>query len=207
MPNLYNIKSIGKPDVYVQTERASGLPITLVEAKSQLNIPSAVTTWDTEITSYINAGMLAFENFTKQVLIEAIFIGYYNTFPVSVELKKSPLRSIVSVKYFDVDNVEQTVSSGDYYTTVADYYSYLIFIETFITPDTFGRPQIFKVEFKAGLSTNDTDTPEDIKLGIKLFVAYMFENKGDCSNTELPKAVADQFYQYKILDIIKNDIR
>lgn len=207
MPNLYNVKSIAKPDVYKQTARAVGLPITLDEAKQQLYIPVGVTTWDDEITAYINSGMLYFEKFTRQVLIEATFIGYFNTFPVSLSLKKSPLQSIESVKYFDVDNVEQTVNAANYYTTVADYYSDLIFVDDFTIPTTFGRPQIFKVEFKVGLATDDTDTPKDIKQGMKMYVAYMYENRGSCDDTKIPPVVNELFYPYKILKIVKNDIQ
>lgn len=208
MPYLNTIGSVGKPNVYKQTAKGAGLPITVLEAKSQLFIRASVTTWDTEIEAYINAGMAFFENMTRQTLIEATYIGYFNTFTRSLLLKRAPFRATIAVTYFDENNVEQTVGTSNYYTTESDYYSHLIFVDTFEIPKTFDRPQILKVEFNAGISTDETDTPEDIKQGLKMYVAHMYENRGDCvAQGDVPEVIASHFYPYKILDIARNDIQ
>jgi uncharacterized phiE125 gp8 family phage protein len=205
MPYLYNVKSIAKPDFYEKLEQGSGLPITVEEAKKQLNIPAGVSIWDTQIESYIRSCLAYFENHYT-TLIETTYLAYFNTFTRTSLLERAHLRSIEEVSYFDTDNVEQIVASSNYYTTLADYFSYLIFVDDFNIPQTYNRPQIFKVKFKAGIATDHTDTPEDIKQGFKMYVAYMYANKGDCSETEIPSGIKSMFFPYKIIQIVKNDV-
>ena len=211
MPNLFAFSNIGVPTVYKNGVRDAGLPVTLTEAKAQLLIPTAVTTWDTYLTGLINASMAYFEKFTRQILISRTFTGYLNDFPNdSFLIEKAPLISITSVKYYDTDNVLQTVTDTNYYITESNYYSYLMFINTYTYPSTYDRPQIVQVEFKAGLCTDDTDCPADIKQGLLQIIAYWWENRGDTSgsgrygqgNRSVPQVAKDLFFPYKILKVI-----
>ncbi len=207
MPNLFRIASIGKPNVIKLLSRTSGLPVTLAQVKNQLFIPTATTTWDNQLTLLINSAVLYFEK-QRQVLIKSTWTGYYNTFPLhSLLIKKAPLISISSIKYYDSDNVQQTVNSSDYYTTVENYYSYIMFNSDFSRPVTYNRPQAVEVEFIVGLCTDDLDCPPDIQQGILMYLSFMWENKGDSANTaKIPSVINELFFPYKVMDITSNSL-
>lgn len=99
--------------VTVITPPASAL-VSLSEAKSMLLIDHSAD--DTLITAMIAAATLEAQAAAARSFVTQTLLLSLDAWPSdgAVRLPFPPLASVTSVKYYDADNVEQTVSSGDY---------------------------------------------------------------------------------------------
>lgn len=98
--------------------------------------------------------------------------------------------SAVTVKYFDADNIEQTVD-GDAVTILQDVRgSFIRFSEDFSFPSLYDdRSDAVQVTMTAGYGAAGTDVPAPIRTAILLMVSHWFHNReavGDASTAELP---------------------
>ena len=107
-------------------------------------------------------------------------------------LDRSRFQGIESVKYIDENDVEQVVSSDDYYNTVETFYSRLIFKDSFNYPTTNNQLQSVYIDFKVGFGDSEADIPEDIKIGLMQHVVNIIENKGDCVDSSCSNIVPKQ---------------
>jgi uncharacterized phiE125 gp8 family phage protein len=96
----------------------------------------------------------------------------------SLPLRKFPFNELVSVKYYDVDNVQQTMSvDTDYYLQKFSNQSAYLKFNT--TPEVYDRPDAVEVIFKSG-----TDTiPEDVKLAILLIINQFYDDRSNGKQT------------------------
>ena len=89
-------------------------PITLTEAKAHLRVDDSYD--DTYINTLITTARLYCERFLNQSLITQTWQLFLDSFPSNglILLKHGPVISLTSIKYYDSDNTEQTLSSDDY---------------------------------------------------------------------------------------------
>jgi uncharacterized phiE125 gp8 family phage protein len=182
------------------------LPISLTYAKKNLNIDETFTDDDDYLTSLINAATDCFEYYTKTTLMYTVYSTPRNCWSSQIVLKKRPLISITSVKYYDTDEVEQTVSSDDYKMINTTYpYGYIQFRDTFTYPDIADFENQITITFTAGLYNSQDDVPECLKLAIAQWVASAYNNRGDCSEQNmiscLPCATKNAIKKYRIYEI------
>lgn len=115
-------------------------PITLADAKAQLGIPTADTATDSLITRRITEARQWAEDYmaraictqTQEIRLDMFppIIGLFERVVIpnryvnydTIKLPFPDLQSVVSVKYIDIDGVEQTVTSTDY---TVDTYGYI----------------------------------------------------------------------------------
>ena len=181
----YNDDLSGKYFPYEEQSRADILPVSLAVAKAYLSIALLDTSNDVLITSLLKAARNVFETQTNRSLTEITYKTYRDNFNNKCfEIRKLPLMSISSVKYYDEDDALQTVAIANYYTQTTSGYSFIVFKDDFSIPflsDDIGWP--IEIIFKSGYTSTVDTLPEDIANGLKAHVAYMFENRGDCSNS------------------------
>ena len=209
MTYLRNLRYITIPDTYKKLSVLPGLALTLAEVKAYLIIPVTDTSRDAWLTMLIKTSMHEFEEYARRVLIKATFITYRNNFPFTnfFELRKSPLVSVESVEYLDVDKVWQTMDSTEWMVTNENYFSKIVWNDAFKFPSLYEQPQPIRINFTAGMATDDTDTDIHLKEGLLAYIAFMFENKGDCLTTKmdnafsLPPTTIRVFDGYKIFMI------
>jgi len=167
--------------------------LTLAEIKTFLRIDG--NDFDSILTPFIKVSRQIGENITGREFVEKEFKLYLDTFPQcnGMEVKRSKLKSITSIQYYDVNNALQTLSSADYYfTNDADYSSiYINNDKTF--PTTYERNQAVIITFKADYPNR----PEAIKQACLSVCSYLYENSGDCviDNNSLFKSL---FFPYII---------
>lgn len=132
---------------------------------------------DTQIDSFIAAAREFVEKNTHRSLVTqtlrlsaagfpvcALPWGYTSLLPPRFQpphhiyLKHPPVQSITSVKYYDIDNVLQTVDAANYYLTDDDVPE-LRFVTNFSAPSTYDRPDALRVEYVAGYAP-DGSPPE-----------------------------------------------
>jgi len=184
------------------------LVVTVAEIKEHLKITTAVEP-DPFFQSLIRAATLEVEKYTRRDLITKTFKTYRDTFPYcnsGIILERSKFQSLESFKYL-VDNVLKTVDSSIYYPTDETDFSGIYLVDNAIWPSNIdNRLQAIEIEFKAGYGTTAADVPVDIKQVIKMIVACLYENRGDCNEGKsgmncLGSKEYAILYKYKILDI------
>lgn len=74
-----------------------------------------------------------------------------------IRLHRPPLVAVDSVRYFDAENVLQTVDPSSYYTT-DEQVPELRFTTSFVTPTVYDRPDAVRVQYRAGYP--DAGSPE-----------------------------------------------
>ena len=170
---------------YIQTSSDTVLPLSLEDAKIHLKIEDDDTD-DDYITALIFSAGQFIEKYISQELITKTFKTYRDCFE-DMFLHRRKVASIESIKYY-VDNVLTTVLASRYSFTDENYkWSEIYLVEStdYWPTDSDIRPQAVEIIFTAGFGTADTDIPYDIKQAIQMIVAFLYENRGDCSDASL----------------------
>lgn len=98
--------------------------------------------------------------------------------------------SAATVKYFDADNVEQTVAGASVAVLSDELGSYVRFSDSYTFPTLYDdRGDAVQVTLTAGYGAAAEDVPPPIKTAILLTAAHWFEHReavGDGSLKELP---------------------
>ena len=154
-------------------------PVTLVEAKTHLRIPTAETGEDSYITSLISVATNTAENILGKKLITQTLDLFYDKFPACREfdLPFGKLQSVTHIKYYDVDNVERTLSSSIYQTDSTGLTGRikLEYGESF--PDTrAGKLNSVAIRMIVGYGVANS-VPTSIKQALLLLIANWFENR------------------------------
>ena len=100
-----------------------------------------------------------------------------------------PFTSVVSITYYDVSNVEQTLDVDSY--TVVSYSQHdnrLVYKLTSISPQVYDRWDAVTVTFSAGY--NPDSLPANVKQSVRHLVRYWYDNP-DSPKKEAPSLVDD----------------
>lgn len=154
----------------------STFPVDLASAKLHLRVDG--TDEDTLITSLITAATQMAEQETGRALMTQTWELSLDSFPTAIELTRMPVQSVTSVKYYDTDSVQQTLSSGAYTLSVADDFSFPQIVPVYGTewPTAQDRLDTVAVRYVAGYA-DAASVPEAIKQWIKLMIGSMYDNR------------------------------
>lgn len=174
---MYKLNSISGDDV-----ADSNALFTLSKVKSWCFVTS--TTYDSLLTSLVTAARQYAEARTWRQIIPASYTLYMDKFPISnelIQIWKNPVISISSIKYYDADNVLQTLSSSLYDVDISSEPSRLKPVDGEIWPVTYDRLNAVEIAFTAGYDESDTfhTMPESIALAIELLVSHWFVNRSE----------------------------
>lgn len=147
-------------------------PVTLAEAKAQLNIDAADTTWDTLINSLIPVAREVAENETARDLRLNTYELYLPVFYPVMVMPRNPLVEIVSIHYKDDAGVYQLLPAADYSIQAGD--KGLLYIKTEAEPN--GDRDAVKITFKAGFATA-AEVPRKTWQGMQFTLSHLFENR------------------------------
>ena len=148
-------------------------PVTIAEAKVQLNIAVSDDAHDLELASLIAAAREEWERDTSTALITRTIEHRMPAFSGIVKLTVRPVVSITSVKYIDEAGAEQTVASSDYYLDTDE----VRFLDAFTRPTTQTRSEAVRVTYTAGYGNSSAFCPQLDRMAIKLSLANRFENR------------------------------
>ena len=110
-------------------------------------------------------------------LIDQTWIDYFDVFEDWMELRWSPVDSITSVQYLDINGSEQTLATTVYELAFKHSIGHvrLKYGQTF--PSTYGHPDAVYVTYKAGYGTAPSDVPMKIRMGLTQLVAHWYRNR------------------------------
>lgn len=150
--------------------------ITAVEAKAHLLQDSA------DQDTYIGTLITAADEFIENELCKALIT---QTWTVSVPgpavngwlvLPVNPVIGITTLKYYDSDNVLQTLTVSDFFLYKTQDLAYLRPNTGISWPNTYDRPDAIEVVFTAGYG-DAADVPASIKHAVKLVIGDWFEHR------------------------------
>lgn len=165
------------------------LPVTLQQAKNQLDIVNQDD--DDEIRLCLNAAVDYCERVTGRSLrVSHTVVQSYSQWPCSpVRFDWQPAYTVSSVKYYDTDNTEQTVSSSLYRLVQGNVASKLEFDQDFTFPSLYARSDAVKVTYLAGYSTI-SDVPAAAQKAVLLVLENTYGNVEGVMPGPLERAIA-----------------
>ena len=163
-----------------QTVAPTSEPVTVAEAKAHLYIDTS--DHDTYIGTLIEAARNYVEAYTGRALVERTYRLDLRLWESEVVLQKPPLLSVSSIKYYDVDNSQQTWASANYEVDISAGRILLAADKTI--PSSYDRYDAWQVTSVHGYddaSVSPTSAqnaiPSALRHAMKLMIGDMFETR------------------------------
>jgi uncharacterized phiE125 gp8 family phage protein len=169
-------------------------PLTLTETKLHLRITG--TEEDSLVNNLIIAARQHAENHLRRALVSQTWDYYLDDFSDTMNLQKSPISSITSVKYYDKDNAIQTLSTDIYDTDLVTEPARITRAYNEDWPDVYDRTNGVIIRCVIGYG-DANDIPQMIKIGMLLYITYMYEHRGD-ESVRPPRAIYDLWNDYRV---------
>jgi uncharacterized phiE125 gp8 family phage protein len=121
------------------------------------------TDLDGQIEIAVRAITVDAETETRRAIINRTHRITLDTFPAAIRIPQSPVVSALSVKYLDLNGVEQTLDPADYYLDRASEPGYIVPAYGKAWPSTFGRINAVTADVVCGYGPDHTTTPAAFK--------------------------------------------
>lgn len=151
-------------------------PVTLTEAKAHLNVTH--TADDTYITTLIGVAREVAEGMQWRQLLPATREQVFDCFETwRLQVEFPPLIAVSSVKYIDIDGVEQTLVEGTDYEVGNDaIYGCVYPAYNQEWPNTRDIPSAVRIRYTCGYADADS-VPKATKQGILILLADWYEHR------------------------------
>ena len=158
------------------TSEPASEPLTLAQAKNHLKIDTSITEDDDLITALIKIARQTAEKYCRRLLYTQTQVMRLDYFYNLMEINRTPIQSISSIKYYDSDNTLQTLST-DYYDVDVKSSPARITLKYGATyPTIKERTNAIEITFVAGWQTVAA-IPENIISGMYLLIGHLYENR------------------------------
>lgn len=186
----------------VLVEAGGDEPITLLDAKLHLRVTHSSE--DALITACIAAARAHAEDFTRRALSAQTWELVLDGFPCGeIKLPLPPLRSVVSVKYFDSDGEEQTLGEEAYQVDTSSEPGRVAPAYGTSWPATRCQLGAVRIRFECGYETRD-EVPEQTKHAIRFLTGLYFLNREAAVTgtivTKIPFAVEALLWPHRVLE-------
>lgn len=180
------------------TTAAASEPVSLAQAKTQLRIDA--DGYDTDLTEFfIPSARMQVETFTDRQLITATYTMTFDAFRGrTINLPKGQLQSVTSVKYYDADDAQQTVSTDDYRVIPGDN-GRIEFKNGSSIPSVEFRSDAVEVVYVCGYGLSATDVPDMLRTACLMQAAHLFEHRGD----DVPTVATVTAQNFSVADWLK----
>ena len=148
-------------------------PVSLDEAKKQLEISLTDPTHNAQLRSMIEEAREQWEHDTYSCCCYQTYKIRTDAFPDGLELPRTPISSITSIKYYDVDGVQQTLSS----TWYSLHINQIRHTSLYSLPQTELRWDSWEITYVAGYSADGSNVPSIAKRAMLLLIGHYFENR------------------------------
>lgn len=173
------------------TTEPSEEPITLAEAKLHLRVDA--TADNDLITSMVKAARQWCESYQNRSYITQTITLKMDAFPcdgdyLEIIVPRPRLVSVTSVKYYDTDGVQQTLSDSVYDVDVFSEPGRIGLAHAQSWPGVRGDLNGIEIIYVAGYGAA-ADVPDRIKHAIKLIVGHLYEHREqdyEATLTEIP---------------------
>lgn len=153
-------------------------PVTVAQAKKQLEIADDVADHDAHISDLIDVAIECVENDSRRALVTQTLVQKMHHFPLYceyIEIKRGPLASVTSISYVDANGDSQTWSSSNYIVDTARKPGAIWLAYSASFPTTRGHVNDVTITYVAGEAV--TSVPAAAKQAILLLVTHAFEQR------------------------------
>ena len=188
---------------------AASEPFTTAEAKAHLRVDHAND--DSLIDDIVKGVRTGAEAMLGRALINATFDWYRDSFPGGefIALPGGRLVSITSLKYTDSDDSETTWAAANYFAVTSHEPGRLHRAWGVGWPSVTLKPADgVVVRYIAGYGSASSNIPQDIRDGMKLWIAHLYFGRGDVANlapgqvsTDIPKAARALLWPHRLFNI------
>lgn len=179
---------------------ATAEPLTLDEAKKQVEIERADHYHDAYLTSLIKAARNRAEIETSRQIMTATWDLTLDKFPDGykhIKVPLPPLQSVTSVTYLDDDGDTQTFSSAAYKVITGREPGRIALRSGYAWYSTRNEEEVVTVRFVAGY-TSAANVPDLLKIAMRMMIGHWFENREEVVvgnyATVIPKGAEDILY-------------
>lgn len=156
---------------------ASSQPLTLAEVKKHLEIDLEDSEHNDQLDGMIAEAVEQWEQDIDAACMQRTLRINTNEFYDDLKLPKRPVASITTIKYYDLNNTQQTLSTNVYGLDIANRSIRLKVNQS--VPSYTPRWDAFEITYLAGHATA-ADVPALWKRAMLHFIAYGFDgNRGD----------------------------
>ena len=174
----------------------SALAVSLSTVKENLRVytsddDSLITLWIEGVTSHA-------EHYLGRSLISQTWQETLDSFPDAIKLTNVPVASVSFVKYYDLDNVIQTLDPSDYVLDNVSEPSYIVPSISVSWPETYDKINAVQVQYVAGYGATSADVPKQIQLYLLAKLTEQFD-----PNVRAEKDTVQSSYIDRLLDRFK----
>lgn len=165
-------------------------PITLAEAKAHLRI--AHDSEDDLLSGLIRAARQEVEQATGSALIEQSWRLVLDAWPEGnvVQLKRSPVRQVLSVTVFDADGAASVLAPQDYQLDAMSSPARLYLRSR---PEPGLLLNGIEIDFSVGHGEAGTDVPDLLKRAVLILVAHWYEFRGAYGPDSQPVSIPEEY--------------
>lgn len=129
-----------------------------------------------------------------RALISQGWTDVMDGFPIGdrLDLVLAPVSDLISVTYFDADNVQTNLSLDDLSLHQDIAGSYLHLAPEISWPSTYDRDDAVRVAYTAGYGPSPHDVPAEIRLSALDMVFHLY----NCPGEPLPPSVSNNLVRY-----------
>ncbi len=174
-------------------------PVTVPEAKKQLELLASDNTHDAHLKRLISSAREQVEHDTETALITSTWLLSRHRFPdheESICIPMRPIQSVSSVTYYDANNQQQTLSPDVYGLDVTRSLLYLKYDQEW--PDITEQHDGIAVTFVAGFGENATDVDDDFRHMVLIQTELWFEQRGVLEDDKIHNKVYDRMVRRKL---------
>ncbi len=147
-------------------------PVTLADARLHLRVTD--TAEDALIGVWITAAREACEHYTQRSIGSQTLELRLDEFPDgAIDLPRSPVTAITSLKYIDTNGTEQTLAPSAYTLDTFSHTSWVIRAYGTEWPETLDAANVVRVVYVAGAAT----PPATVKAAMLLTIGHLYENR------------------------------
>lgn len=168
---------------FIVTTGPASEPITLTEAKAQCRIESSFTDDDAWLNTAITVAREQAEGLLNRALINQTITMVSEGFPTMFEIPQPPLASVTSIKYYDVDNVQQTLAADQYQVNTYVEPGLVLKASSVAWPTVYStRFDAVEIIFQAGWAAA-ANVPTSIKQGMLMLLTDLYDNRSQVDDT------------------------
>ncbi len=158
-------------------------PWTTSEIKLHLRVDHS--TDDDLIAQLMLAATTAAEHYQRRTYITRSRTFYLDSWPTVIRPPYSPLVTVTSIKYYDTDGNQQTLSSANYRVDTYTEPGRITEAYGCYWPSIRDITNAIEVIYTSGYGASATDVPDDIRAAIKMIVAHLYEHRETVSPLQM----------------------
>lgn len=141
------------------------MAVTLADAKAQLRIDQDDEAFDAQLAVWIAGITQEAEHATERCFVNRPMRVTVDAFPDAIRLS-APTSSVESVKFIDVNGLQQILDPADYYADLVTEPGYVVPAGGKTWPATAARVNVVTVDYTAGYGPDCTKVPPAARLYI-----------------------------------------